>query len=140
MTHTVADLYEALTKIPTPSVNLYDYYIFDNVEFSEKNNGDGIIDAGETIHLAIELQNRGGVASNVITTLDTIRNGDPDLTDPYFDITTSSISLSDIGTYSVRDGGKLYRDNLVYDVENCFVIVVSEDCPNDYLSSFNVLT
>ena len=138
MTHTVADLYEALTRIPTPSVNLYDYYIFDNVEFSNKNNGDGIIDAGETIHLAIELQNRGGVASNVIATLDTIRNGDPDLTDPYFDITTSSISLSDIGTYSVRDGGKLYRDNLVYDVENCFVIVVSEDCPNDYLSTFNI--
>lgn len=138
MTHTVADLYEALTRIPTPSVNLYDYYIFDNVEFSDKNNGDGIIDAGETIHLAIELQNRGGVASNVVATLDTMRNGDPGLTDPYFNITKKSISLSDIGTYSVRDGGKLYDENQVYDVENCFVIVVAEDCPNDYLSTFNV--
>ena len=138
MTHTAVDLYEALTKIPTPSVNLYDYYIFDNEEFSDKNNGDGIIDAGETIHLAIELQNRGGVASNVVATLDTMRNDDSALTDPYFTITASSVSFSDIGTYSVRDGGKLYRENLVYDVENCFVIVVSEDCPNDYLSSFNV--
>lgn len=136
--HKVADLHEALTKIPTPSVNLYDYYIFDNKEFSSKNNGDGRIDAGETIHLAVELQNRGGVASDVVVTLDTIRNNDPSLTDPYFDITTSQITLSDIGTYSVRDGGKIYKDNIVNDVQNCFVIEVSDDCPNDYLSNFNV--
>ena len=138
MTHTVADLHEALTKIPTPNVNLYDYYIFDNKEFSSKNNGDGVIDAGETIHLAVELQNRGGVASDVVVTLDTIRNNDPNLTDPYFNIATSQITLSDIGTYSVRDGGKIYKDNIVSDVQNCFVIEVSDDCPNDYLSNFNV--
>lgn len=136
--HAVADLYEALTYIPKPNVKLYDYYIFDNVEFSDKNNGNGIIDAGETIHLAVELQNRGGVAADVNVTIDTIRNGDASITDPYFNITTSAITLSDIGTYSVRDGGKIYTDGVVTDMTKCFVIEVDDDCPNGYLSSFNI--
>lgn len=138
MTHTVADLYEALTYIPKPNVKLYDYYIFDNVEFSDKNNGNGVVDAGETIHLAVELKNIGGVASDVNVTIDTIRNGDASITDPYFNITTGAITLSDIGTYSVRDGGKIYTDGVVTDVTNCFVIEVDDDCPNDYLADFNV--
>lgn len=136
--HAVADLYEALTYIPKPNVKLYDYYIFDNVEFSDKNNGNGIIDAGETIHLAVELQNRGGVAADVNVTIDTIRNGDASITDPYFNITTGAITLSDIGTYSVRDGGKIYTDGVVTDMTKCFVIEVDDDCPNGYLSSFNI--
>lgn len=136
--HAVADLYEALTYIPKPNVNLYDFYIFDNVEFSAKNNGNGVVDAGETIHLAVELKNIGGVASDVNVTIDTIRNGDASITDPYFNITTSAITLSDIGTYSVRDGGKIYTDGVVTDVTNCFVIEVDDDCPNDYLANFNI--
>lgn len=138
MTHTVADLYEALTYIPKPNVKLYDYYIFDNVEFSAKNNGNGVVDAGETIHLAVELKNIGGVASDVNVTIDTIRNGDASITDPYFNITTGAITLSDIGTYSVRDGGKIYTDGVVTDMTKCFVIEVDDDCPNDYLADFNV--
>lgn len=139
MTHTVANLYEALTYIPKPNVNLYDFYIFDNVEFSAKNNGDGIIDAGETIHLAIELQNRGGVASNVVATIDTTRNNDPSLTDPYFAIQKGSINLPNIGTYSVIDCDLIYDDggNPVNSVLY-FEFVVADNCPNDYLASFNV--
>lgn len=136
--HAVADLYEALTYIPKPNVKLYDYYIFDNVEFSAKNNGNGVVDAGETIHLAVELKNIGGVASDVNVTIDTIRNGDASITDPYFNITTGAITLSDIGTYSVRDGGKIYTDGVVTDMTKCFVIEVDDACPNDYLADFNV--
>lgn len=136
--HAVADLYEALTYIPKPNVKLYDYYIFDNVEFSAKNNGNGVVDAGETIHLAVELKNIGGVASDVNVTIDTIRNGDASITDPYFNITTGAITLSDIGTYSVRDGGKIYTDGVVTDMTKCFVIEVDDDCPNDYLADFNL--
>lgn len=136
--HSVADLYEALAYSPKPNVKLYDYYIFDNVELSDKNNGDGRIDAGETIRVGIELRNIGGVASNVAATLDTIRNGDPNLTDPHFDITTSQITLPDIGTYSIRDGGLIYEGGIVVGAKTYFEIVVSEDCPNDYLCTFNI--
>lgn len=138
MTHTVANLYEALTYIPKPNVKLYDYYIFDNVEFSDKNNGNGIIDAGETIRIGVELRNIGGVASNVNVTIDTIRNGDASITAPYFNITTSAITLSDIGTYSVRNGGYVYENGMIVGVQNYFEVVVADNCPNDYRCVFNV--
>ena len=126
--HRVANAYEALTYIPTPNVNLYEYYIDDSVSISEKNNGNGVIDAGETVRLFVSLMNRGGVASNVNVTIDTMRSNDPDLIDPYFTFPTSRITFSDIGTYSVREA---YEDEY-------FEIVVGPDCPNDYLTNVNI--
>ena len=136
----IANLYKALTELPKPCIySMYDQYIFDNVEFSPKNNGNGIIDAGETIRLAFELQNRGGMATNVVAKIDTIRNDDPDLTDPYFTITKDTVNLSDIGTYSIRDFGKIYdEDGNWVGTEKYFEIVVSENCPNAYLVNFNL--
>lgn len=138
-THNVANAFLALTTLPKPNVSLYEQYVFDDVAFSDQNNGDGRIDAGETIRIGIELMNKGGVASNVTATIDAIRNGDASLVDPYFEITKGSVTLSDIGTYSVRDGGLIYDDKgLVIGAQEYFEIVVSPDCPNDYLCTFNV--
>ena len=123
--HTVADVYEALTKLPKPTVKLYDYSINDSTAISEKNNGNGVVDAGETIRLYFSLHNRGGVASNVNVTIDSLRNGE--FTDPYFTFVYDSMTLSDIGTYSVRESGEKY-----------FEIIVSPDCPNDYLTNLNI--
>jgi len=127
--HSVADVYEALTKLPKPEVNLYDYHIDDSIAISEKNNGNGVIDAGETVRLYIELHNRGGVATDVNVSIDTYRSeiGDETMTDPYFTFVNSTIELSDIGTYSVRESGDKY-----------FEIIVDGDCPNDYLTNFNI--
>ncbi|MBO5866775.1 MAG: dockerin type I repeat-containing protein, partial [Clostridia bacterium] len=83
-------------------------------------------DAGETVRLFIALHNKGGVASNVSVSIDTIRSNDPSLTDPYFTIVNSTMQLSDIGTYSVRNS------------TDYFEIIVSPDCPNDYLADFNI--
>ena len=127
LTHTVADAYLAMTQIPTPNVNFYDYSIDDSTSISTKNNGNGVVDAGETIRLYIALHNKGGVATNVNVSIDTIRSNDLSLTDPYFTIVNSTMQLSDIGTYSVRESGDKY-----------FEIVVSSDCPNDYLANFNI--
>lgn len=132
------DAYLAMTAFPKPSVHLYQTYIFDKVEFSSKNNDNGIIDAGETIRIGIELINHGGVASNVVATLDTIRRGDANLVDPYFEITVSQIAMSDIGTYSVRDCGLIYDNDMIVGLETYFEVVVSDNCPNDYLCEFNV--
>ena len=124
----VANVYDALTKLPTPKVNLYDYSIDDSTSISANNNGNGVIDAGETVRLSVALQNRGGVATNVNVSIDTMRNNDPSLTDPYFTFVKSTMQLSDIGTYSVRE---CYEDQY-------FEIIVSSDCPNDYLVDFNI--
>ena len=123
--HSVADVYEAMTRIPTPEVNLYDYYIDDSTAINSANNGNGVVDAGETVRLYVSLHNRGGVASNVNVSIDTDRG--MGLCDPYFTFVNNTIKLSDIGTYSVRESGDKY-----------FEIVVSPDCPNDYLVDFNI--
>ena len=127
--HTVADVQDALTKLPKPAVNLYDYSIDDSVSISNKNNGNGVIDAGETVRLYISLHNRGGVASNVNVSIDTYRSeiGDETMTDPYFTFVNPTMQLSDIGTYSVRESSDKY-----------FEIVVDANCPNDYLVNFNI--
>lgn len=138
--HTFANVYDAITKLPKPNVSLYDSYIFDDKKFSPANNGNGIAEAGETIHLAIELHNRGGVASNINVSINTIRNGDPSLTDPYLSIEEDSFTLSDIGTYSIRDCGIIYdENNNAIDAEKHFIIKIGENCPNGYKSNVNVV-
>lgn len=123
--HSVANAYEALTRLPKPDVNLYDYYIDDSTSISPANNGNGVIDAGETVRLYFSLHNRGGVAGNVNVTINAERG--EGLADPYFTFTNNALLLSDIGTYSVRESGDSY-----------FEIIVSADCPNDYLTDFNI--
>lgn len=118
--HSIANAYDALAKLPTPNVNLYDCTIDDSASISSANNGDGVIQSGETVRIFVSLQNRGGVASNVKVTLGT--------TDKYFNIKNSTIEISDIGTYSVRNSG----DDKYFEVE------VSPDCPNDYLIDFDI--
>lgn len=122
--HSVANAYNALNKTPTPSVKLFDYYIDDSTEISTANNGNGVMDAGETVRLYVKLKNSGGVASNVKVTVDTLRSNT--LTDPYFTIKNSSMDVSDIGTYSVRVS------------DEYFEVEVHSDCPNDYLADFNI--
>lgn len=127
--HSVANVYEALTKLPAPEVNLYDYRIDDSVSLSSKNNGNGVVNAGETIKLYLSLYNRGGVASNVKVTISTGNRSDASLNDPYVTILNNdTITFPDIGTYSIRATTEEYA----------FTIRIAEDCPNDYLTNINV--
>ena len=137
--HPLCDAYSALTDIPKPHIhNLYNFYAFDNVELSPNNNGDGFIDAGERISLGIELQNRGGKATNVTATIDTIRNDDPNLTDPNITIVEDTVHMDQIGTYSVQDGGKIYDGDKVVGMENAFLIDINQNTPNGYACSINL--
>ena len=126
LAHSVTDALRAMTQLPKPAVNLYDYYIDDSSSISAVNNGNGVVDAGETIRLHISLHNRGGVASNVNVSIDTDESG-MGITDPYFTFVNSTMQLSDIGTYSERESGDKY-----------FEIIVSPDCPNDYHANFHI--
>jgi len=135
----IIDAYEAMTKAPKPSVSKYDYYTFDSKEINGNNNDDGIIDAGETIHIGLELTNKGGMASNVVSTINVERA--EGVYDPYITINKASIDMGSIGTYSIKDGGKIYNeDNKLIDVNNAFEITISPACPNDYICNINVVT
>ena len=137
--HPLCNAYEAMTRVPKPCINsVYNVYVFDNVGLSPSNNGDGFVDAGETIKIGIELQNRGGKATNVTAKIDTIQHNDPALTDPNVTITSDAIHLADIGTYSIRDGGKIYEDGKVVGMNEAFEAVTSPSAPNGYVCSFNL--
>lgn len=133
----IADLNAALTKLPKPEVNLQDYALFDDPKYSDKNNGDGVIDAGETIALGVTLRNRWGMSENTLVTIDTISAGSG-LSDPYITIHNPTVNYGSVGTYSTQDCGKIYTDELFTDWENPFLITFSEDCPNDYRFTLNV--
>ena len=133
----VVDAYKALTEAPKPDVSLYDWYTFDTKSISSKNNGDDNIDAGETVHIGVELMNRGGMAKDVTATIDVKRLAD-DIVDPYVTITTPTVKFSNIGTYSVRDAGKKMESDTVVDVENPFVFDVAENVPNNYQCNINI--
>ena len=133
----VVDLNAALTKLPKPEVNLQDYAIFDDPKYSDKNNGDGVIDAGETIALGLTLRNRWGMSENTLVTIDT-KSAISGLDDPYFTIKNPTVNYGSVGTYSTQDCGRVYTDELFTGWENPFLIEVASNCPNDYRFTLNV--
>ena len=52
----------SLTNKPKPNITVDEIYAFDSEDISKANNGDGIIQPGETIDLAIGLRNQWGAA------------------------------------------------------------------------------
>lgn len=136
----MVDAYAALTKLPKPDVNLFDYYLFDPISLSDKNNGDGIVDAGETIQVGIVLRNRWGKSMNTNIMMDTLTPmGEPlqEGQESYLTFTTPTVNFGDVGTYSTKDF--LTREgSIVKGVEQPFVFVVDEDTPNDYIVKVNV--
>lgn len=136
----ITNLYSAVTKMPKPDVGLSDYYVFDSKGFeadeTQVNNGDGVIDSGETVALGFVLRNRWGMSKNTVVTVDSLfQAGIPD---PYIEYINPSVDYGSIGTYSTGDCGKIYDDELFSAWENPFYIRISEDCPNDYIFRVNI--
>lgn len=136
----IINLESALTKLPKPEVGLSDYYVFDTAgseaDTNGKNNGDGVIDAGETIALGMTLRNRWGMSEDTIVTIDTLSTAG--IADPYIEIINPTVDYGSIGTYSTGDCGKLYTDELFTGWKSPFYIRIADDCPNDYIFRINV--
>ena len=131
----IVDLYAALTALPEPQVGVSDHYAFDTAGTGE-NNGDGVIDAGETIALGLTLRNRWGRGDDLTVTLDTLSMAG--IPDPYITLHNPSVDYDSIGTYSTQDAGRIYTGDLFTGWEKPFYITVAPDCPNDYIFTLNV--
>ena len=132
----IANLHAALTKLPKPDVGLQDFLTFDSAELADKNNGDGVIDAGETVSLGLILRNRWGMSKNTLVTLDTLSGAG--MSDPYVTFVNPTVDYDTVGTYSTQDCGKIFTDELHTGWENPFILKISPDCPNDYIVTVNV--
>lgn len=139
LAHTVVNGYNAISTIPKPDIYALDFYTFDGTDISPANNNDGVVEAGETVHLAVELLNYGGVASNVTVTVDTHSHGDASLSDPYITFVNDTINFSNVGTYSRQTGKKIYTDGKLTDIENSFTLNIADNCPDNYYVKINVV-
>lgn len=131
----MVDAYLAMIKLPKPNISLFNYYIFDKESIAPENNGDGIIDAGETLDIGFVLRNRWGMSANTIISVDTLTTGG--VTSPYLEFLTNDLDFGSIGTYSTKD--MLLRDgSIVIGVETPLKVKVASNTPNDYVITMNI--
>ena len=106
-----ADALRALTETPEPELFYEEHWLFDGVASNTPNDGDGRLDAGETVDLALVIRNRWGKATNVVATLSTPSGASA--SDPYVSLTTPSVEYGAIGSFNSDDNGLQYNDDLL---------------------------
>lgn len=136
----IANLYSTLSIVPKPDVNLFNYYIFDNKEYSAANNGDGKLDAGETIYLMPTLTNRWGMSESTTITFD-VNQGVTQIPSQYVNLIQNKINFDSVGTYSTKTFLKISEDGTSYegilDLSNAIKFEISKDAPNGIGVTFN---
>ncbi len=140
----IVNLYEAFTRLPQPEISLSDYMVFDLSKYSEANNGDGVIDAGETVALGFTLRNRWGMSRDTMVTVDTYSEAGLPCNYVQFSADgetwgeSAVMNYGSVGTYSTQDCGKIQDGEFILDWEHPFLMRVTKDCPNDYILKVNV--
>lgn len=134
----IVDIYNALTQLPKPEVSAADFLVFDDKSLSDQNNGDGVIDAGETVALAFALRNRWGAAKDVTLSLDARSQAGIDC--PYIQFLTNNVNYGNVGTYASIDYGKTKEGTFVtgVDADKSLLVKIADDCPNDYIIALNI--
>ena len=129
----IVDIYNALTQLPKPEISAADFLVFDDKSLSDQNNGDGVIDAGETVALAFTLRNRWGAAKDVTLSLNARSQAGIDC--PYIRFLTNNVNYGNVGTYASIDYGKTKEGTFVtgVDADKSLLVKIADDCPNDYI-------
>lgn len=130
--------YKALTEIPKPSLSYLEHYLLDSPAISPANNGDGVVDSGEIIDIAMVVRNHWGNADNVKVTLDT-KSG-AGMEDQYviFLDGTNVVDYGAVGTFDTDDNGMHYENDVITGVDHPFRIKIAENCPNDHVIPINI--
>jgi hypothetical protein len=132
-----ADAYSALTSTPSPELSFEELWLFDEVAQGDGNDGDGRVDSGETVELAIVIRNRWGKADNVVATLSTPSGASA--ADPYVTFQTASVNYGAVGSFNKDDNGIEYDEGLlVTGVRNPFVFSVDANTPNNHIIPFTL--
>ena len=134
----VIDASRSLTDTPRPDVSYLSHVLFDTTAQDAGNDGDGRVDSGETVDVAITIRNQRGRADNVTVTLDAFAEGaiGPD---PYVTMITGSVDYGAIGSFNEDDNGIDYgSDGNPSGVANPFRFVVDPRTPNGHLIPFRL--
>ena len=134
----VADAYAALTVAPQPELSYLEHWLFDTEEQSPDNDDDGIVDAGETVDLAIVIRNHWGKADPVTVTLEAWAEGAV-YPDPYVTMITDTVSYGAVGSFNQDDNGLIYDDQgVIIGVRHPFRFTVDPNTPNDHVIPFRL--
>jgi subtilisin family serine protease len=132
------DAYAALTEVPEPDLSYLEHWLFDTPDQAADNDSDGILDAGETVDLAIVIRNHWGRAEDVDAVLAPIAGygGRPD---PHVTMITDTVNYGAVGSFNQDDNGFIYEDDVLVGVQFPFTFALASDTPNDHVVPF-VLT
>lgn len=127
----------SLTNKPKPNITVDEIYAFDSEDISKSNNGDGIIQPGETIDLAIGLRNQWGAAKNVTITVNATTNG---IDNQYVEfVSDKEVGIDDIGSFGTQNNGFKYNESkTVVGVEHPIRVKIKDNAPNDLNIQFNI--
>ena len=120
---------DSMNNTPSPSLKFKDVYLFDNESISEKNNGNRIVQAGETVDIGFKVWNACGIATNVSVSVSTESAGG--VSNPYVEVLSGEVELDDIGTFASENNEWVYEDDMLVGTSNPLRLKISEDTPND---------
>ena len=133
-----ADALAALREVPTPALSYLEHWLFDTTSVAPNNDSDGIVDAGETVDLAIVIRNQWGKAEDVTVKLEAWAAGAV-AADPYVILDIDEVNYGAVGSFSNDDNG-LIRDaeGAVNGVSAPFRFHTLASTPNDHLIPFKL--
>lgn len=130
------NLYDSITKLPKPHLSVTETFALDNTDLSDKNDGDRIIDAGETIDLGIAIRNQWGKTGDISIKADAISDGG--VANTYVEFIKDSIKLDPAGSFSETNNGFVWNDGELESVSNPIQLKISPDTPNDTQIKINL--
>ncbi|MGI6740844.1 MAG: S8 family serine peptidase [Brevefilum sp.] len=134
----VANALTALSVLPKPELSYLQHWLFDTPDINPINDNDGIVDAGETVELAIMLRNHWGKASNVTASLEAWAEGAV-FPDPFVTMLVDTIDYGAIGSFNWKDNGLIYdAEGAITGVAFPFRFSTSPDTPNDHVIPFKL--
>lgn len=133
----VPNALSALTTTPQPKLSYLEHWLFDTPNLNPVNDNDGIVDAGETIDLAIVIRNHWGKADNVSVKLEAWAEG-AFQADPYVTFITDTVNYGTVGSFNIDDNGLIYENDAIVGVRHPFRFIVDPSTPNDHVIPFQL--
>ena len=130
------NIYDSIYKQPKPELNFTEIYTLDSKELSDTNNGNGIIQSGETVDLAFSVFNRWGIAGDVSVTAnaDSIAG----IPNPYVEFITDNAELDNVGTFATINNGYTYENDELVSVSKPIRFKIKDTAPNDAEIAINL--
>ena len=130
------NIYDSIKYLPKPNIIVKDTFLTDSKEIAAENDGDSIIDAGETIDLGVLVRNQWGLTGDITVKADAISVGG--VANPYIEFITDTVTLEPAGTFQEVNNGYVYDDGLLTSVSNPIRFKVAQNTPNDTEICINI--